>query len=48
MFILINSLLLKIERGWLCVPLGTAAGTELANFGILNTPAYNALATMPK
>jgi hypothetical protein len=26
----------------------TAAGTELANFGILNTPAYNALATMPK
>ena len=26
----------------------TAPGTELANFGILNTPAYNALATMPK
>ena len=26
----------------------TAAGTELANFGILNTPAYNALAGMPK
>ncbi|MCL4300388.1 MAG: cellulase family glycosylhydrolase [Anaerolineae bacterium] len=26
----------------------TAAGTELANFGILNTPAFNALATMPK
>jgi len=26
----------------------TAAGTELANFGILNTPAYNALANMPK
>jgi hypothetical protein len=26
----------------------TAAGTELANFGIVNTPAYNALVTMPK
>jgi spore germination protein YaaH len=26
----------------------TAAGTELANFGILNTPAYAALAGMPK
>jgi hypothetical protein len=26
----------------------TAPGSELANFGILNTPAYNALATMPK
>lgn len=26
----------------------TAPGTELANFGILNTPAYNALTTMPK
>ena len=26
----------------------TAAGTELAAFGILNTPAYNALAGMPK
>ena len=26
----------------------TAAGTELANFGILNTPTYNALANMPK
>lgn len=26
----------------------TAPGTELANFGILNTPAYNALAGMPK
>jgi spore germination protein YaaH len=26
----------------------TAAGTELANFGILNTPAYGALAGMPK
>jgi spore germination protein YaaH len=26
----------------------TAPGTELANFGILNTPAYGALANMPK
>jgi hypothetical protein len=26
----------------------TAAGTELANFGIIGTPAYNALAGMPK
>lgn len=26
----------------------TAAGTELAAFGILNTPAFNALANMPK
>ena len=26
----------------------TAAGTELANFGILNTPAYAALSAMPK
>lgn len=26
----------------------TAAGTELANFGIIGTPAYNALASMPK
>jgi bifunctional pyridoxal-dependent enzyme with beta-cystathionase and maltose regulon repressor activities len=26
----------------------TAAGTELANFGILNTPAYGALAGMAK
>ena len=26
----------------------TAAGTELANFGIIGTPAYNAIATMPK
>ncbi len=26
----------------------TAAGTELANFGILNTPAFNVLAGLPK
>jgi hypothetical protein len=26
----------------------TAAGTELANFGILNTPAFGALGAMPK